>query len=143
MKILLDINVILDVLADRQPHAGDSSAVLSLVESRTVQGVIAAHTATTLHYLLRRALGTDQATRALGDILRIVGVVPVDEDRLLHALAMGWSDFEDAVQAACAEKAEVDYLVTRNEDDFRRSSARAISPAAFRARFPPGKDSES
>lgn len=133
MKILLDVNVILDVLADRQPFADDAAAVLSALESKAADGFIAAHTATTLHYLLSRELGSKKAARALTDLLRLVGVVPVDEDRILHALAMGWNDFEDAVQAACAEKAEVDYLITRNESDFRASSVKVLSPGAFLA----------
>lgn len=136
MKVLLDTNVLLDVLADRQPHFENSAAVLSLVEKKAIRGFIAAHTATTLHYLLERELGSKKASRALAALLRIVDVVAVDEDRLIHALAMGWGDFEDAVQAACAEKAQVDFLVTRNEDDFRDSSVRVLSPAALRALVP-------
>jgi len=133
VKVLLDTNVILDVLADREPHFEDSAAVLSLVEKKAIRGFIAAHTATTLHYLVERELGSKKAGGTLAALLRIVDVVAVDEDRLLHALAMGWDDFEDAVQAACAEKAQVDFLVTRNEDDFRESSVRVVSPAALRA----------
>lgn len=124
MKILLDTNVVLDVLADREPHVESSAAVLSLVEKKAIRGSIAAHTATTLHCLLERELGSRKAGRALAALLRLVDVVAVDEDRLLHALAMGWDDFGDAVQAACAEKAE---------DDFRDSSVRILSPAALRA----------
>lgn len=47
MRILLDVNVILDVLAAREPHLRDSAAVLSLVEAATVDGSLAAHTITT------------------------------------------------------------------------------------------------
>lgn len=114
---------------DRQPFPDGSSRVLKAVEDEQLQGYIAAHTATTLFCLLNRQLVRRRAPRVLAELLRIVQVVAVDEDRLLHALAMQWADFEDAVQAACAEKAEVDFLVTRNESDFKRSSVRVISPA--------------
>lgn len=136
MKVLLDIDVVLDVLADREPWAEDSAAVLSRVESGDVEGVIAAHTVTTLHDLLGRELAARKAARALSDLLGLVGVVPLDEDRLRHALAMGWDDFEDAVQAASAEAAEVDYLITRNTSDFAGSPVRVLSPAAFLALLP-------
>jgi predicted nucleic acid-binding protein len=88
---------------------------------------------TTLFYLLQRDLGSGPAARAIGDLLRVVGVAPVGEDRLLHALALGWNDFEDAVQAACAAKAGVDYLITRNEGDFKRASVRVMSPTQLLA----------
>ena len=131
MKILLDVNVVLDVLADREPFAEDATAALSIVEAKKVRGYVAAHTATTLFYLVQKQLGAKRARKALSDLLRIVDVVAVDEDRIRHALAMGWTDFEDAVQAACAEKAEVDYLVTRDKAGFRRAAVKVLSPAEF------------
>lgn len=129
MKILLDTNVILDVLADRQPFADDAARVLSLLEREIAEGFIAAHTVTTLFYLLHRELGLNPTKHALMDLLRLTTVVPVDDDRLLQAMAMSWPDFEDAVQAACAAKAEVDYLVTRNPEDFRGADVEVVGPA--------------
>jgi len=131
VKILLDVNVVLDVLADREPFADDATAVLSIVEAKKVRGYVAAHTATTLFFLLQKQLGAKRARKALSDLLRIVDVVGVDEDRIRHALAMGWTDFEDAVQAACAETAEVDYLVTRDKTGFRRCAVSVLSPSEF------------
>jgi predicted nucleic acid-binding protein len=128
VKLFLDTNVLLDVLADREPFAADAAFVLSVVERGDARGFIAAHTATTLFYLLHRALGLRKANRALTDVLKLVEVIPVDHDRLLQALAMNWKDFEDAVQAACAAKAEVDYLVTRNVSDFSASDLDIVTP---------------
>ena len=129
MKLFLDTNVILDVLADRSPFAGEAAQVLSAIERGDAEGFIAAHTVTTLFYLLQRSLGLRKAKRALADLLKLLEVVPVDHDRLLQALAMNWKDFEDAVQAACAAKAEVDYLVTRNPSDFSGSDLDVVTPA--------------
>lgn len=58
-------------------------------------------------------------------------VVPVaaSERRLQHAMAPGWSDFEDAVQASCAEDVEAAYLVTRNKWDLRAAATRVVTPA--------------
>ena len=72
----------------------------------------------------------------LNDLLHLVTVVPVDEDRIRHALAMKWADFEDAEQAACAEYAEVDYLVTRDKRGFRKSPVRTVTPAELLALSP-------
>jgi predicted nucleic acid-binding protein len=129
VKLLLDINVLLDVLADREPFAEDAALVLSLVEEGKAEAVIAAHTVTTLFYFLDRDLGSRSARRALIDLLRLVSVVPVDHDRILQALALGWKDFEDAVQAACAAKADAEFIVTRDKKGFARSDVQAITPA--------------
>ncbi len=127
-RVLLDINVVLDVLASREPFADDAEAVLRQVEARTIEGLVAAHTITTLHFLLSKHVGKAKARRVLTDLLHVIRVVPVDEDRIRHALALDWTDFEDAVQAACAEKAEADYLVTRDKRGFKKSPVKTVTP---------------
>ena len=129
MKLLLDVNVLLDVLANREPFADDAALILSAIERDRHTGFVAAHTVTTLFFLLNRSVGKRKARKAVTDLLKLLEVVAVDHDRLLQALAMNWSDFEDAVQAACATKAEVDYLVTRDEAGFRGADVEVISPA--------------
>lgn len=133
IRVLLDVNVVLDVLADREPFAADAQAVLGLAEHGVIEGLVAAHTVTTLHYLLAKHLGRAKTKRVLSDLLQILGVVGVDEDRLRHALAMDWPDFEDAVQAACAEKAEVTYLATRDKKGFKRAVSRVVTPGELLA----------
>lgn len=133
MKLFIDTNMILDVLADREPFAEDAAALLSTIEAGEAEGFIAAHSATTVFYLLNKELGLRRAKKALMDLLKLVEVVAVDHDRLLQALAMNWEDFEDAVQAACAAKIDADFLVTRNQDDFSRSDVPARSPAEYMA----------
>lgn len=127
MKLFVDTNVILDVLANREPFSKDAAFVLSAIERGQAEGFIAAHTVTTLFYLLQRSLGMPKAKLAIADILKLFEVVPVDHDRLLQALAMNWKDFEDAVQAACAAKAEVDYFVTRNVSDFSGAGLEVVT----------------
>lgn len=128
-RVLLDVNVVLDVLANREPFVSGAEVVLRLVESGKIEGFLAAHTVTTLHFLLSRHLGKARAKKVLDDLLQITRIVAVDDGRIRHALAMNWSDFEDAVQAACAEKAEADYLVTRDKKGFRRSVVKVVTPA--------------
>jgi predicted nucleic acid-binding protein len=128
-RVLLDVNVVLDVLASREPFVGDAEKVLRLVEGGGIEGLLAAHTVTTLHFLLSRDLGRARAKKVLDDLLQITGIVAVDDGRIRQALAMNWVDFEDAVQAACAEHAGADYLVTRDKKGFKRSAVRVVTPA--------------
>ena len=128
-RVLFDVNVILDVLADRDPFADASSGALGLAEQGSVEGIVAARTMTTLHYLLERDVGRAGARRALSALMGFLLVEPVDGPRLRHALALGWKDFEDAVQAVCAETAKADYLVSRDMSGFKQSTVRTVAPA--------------
>jgi len=132
-RVLFDVNVVLDVLANRAPFAEDSAKALGLAEAGLVTGLVAAHTITTLHYLLERDLGSQRTRKVLGDLLRIVEVAPVDGERIRHALALGWRDFEDAVQASCAENEECDFLVTRDKAGFKKAIVRIAGPGELLA----------
>ena len=133
MKLFFDINVVLDVLTARSPWVADSAAALSLLDADEVEGVIAAHTVTTLHYLTFRHLRHEQANAALLDLLSLFTVAPVDEATLLKALTIKTPDFEDAVQAVCAINADVDYFITRNAKDFAGLGLQVLTPAELLA----------
>jgi predicted nucleic acid-binding protein len=133
VRLFLDINVILDVLANREPWVADSATVLSLLESDEFEGIAAAQSIATLFYLTTKHLGRRQATTKLLDLLELVSVAPIDQETILKGLALGWSDFEDALQMLCAVAASADYLVTRNTRDFKSSSIPAVTPSELLA----------
>ncbi len=118
MRLLLDINVILDVVLERTSWMAESARLLAAVELGQVQASVAGHTLTTVYYMTRISRDRRAAVSAIGDLLEIVDVVPVEQADFRAALALGLADFEDAVQAACALKVGADVLVTRNARDF-------------------------
>jgi predicted nucleic acid-binding protein len=129
-KILLDINVILDVLLDRKPHATASAVVWAAVETGQAKGWVAAHGLTTIHYLVRKARGAAAARRTVESIMEVFDVARIDSAVIHRALALGWIDFEDAVTAAAAESAHCDLIVTRDPKGFPESPVRVIRPEA-------------
>lgn len=127
-RILLDVNIVLDVLLDRRPFADAASAVWSEVEEGCAEGLISAHAVTTVHYLNAREVGGRIASDTAEAILSVFGVAAVDERVLRRAADLRWPDFEDAVTAAAASQAQCDAVVTRNPGDFKRSPVRVLTP---------------
>ena len=126
-RILLDTNVILDVLLDRRAHAEASTKVWGAAENGVAEGMLAAHTITTVHYLIRKELGAARAN-AVSAVLRVLKPAPVDSDVVQQALQLPFADFENAVTAAAARLAGCDYIVTRDPKGFRESPVRALAP---------------
>ena len=122
MKLLLDINVLLDVLLLRNPWAEPAAHLLSRIERGEATGYVADHTLTTVHYVVSRARDRQSAGAAVTDLLRFLEVVPIEKVDFNQALVLPIDDFEDAVQAAAALKIGVDYVVTRDEKGFRALS---------------------
>lgn len=133
MKVLIDLNVLLDTLQKREPFYRDSAHVLALVESGRLSAVVAAHSITTLFYLLTRALSADEARIVIADLLRLVDVAAVDGVAIRQALSWPYRDFEDAVQMAAAVAAGAEYVVTRNKTDFAPGPLPAVQPAVLLA----------
>ncbi len=128
-RVLIDVDLVLDVLLHRTPHADAASAVWSAVESGRAEGLLAAHAVTTIHYLNEKVAGAAMARGTTEALLSVFGVAPVDERVLTEAAGMRWPDFEDAVTAAAAHRARCQALVTRNPKDFRGSPVRVLTPA--------------
>jgi predicted nucleic acid-binding protein len=119
-RILFDTNVVLDVLLDRQPY----------VETGVSEGMVAAHTVRTIHYLIRKEMGNIKAKRVISAILRVFGVAAVDGAVVQEALQLPFADFEDAVSAAAARLAGCACIVTRDPKGFRGSPVRSLTPEA-------------
>ncbi len=128
-RLLLDVNLILDVLLDRRPHSEVASAVWTGVEMGAAHGLLSAHAVTTIHYLNTRAVGAKMARATTEALLSVFDVAVVDEAVLRSAAAMGWRDFEDAVTTAAALRARCDAIVTHNPKDFAKASIRVLKPA--------------
>ena len=128
-RVLLDVNVVLDVLLDRRPFAEPASAVWAAVETGAAEGVLAAHSLTTLYYLNAKMAGQRMARDTTEALLSVFDVAAVDKTVLADAVRLGWADFEDAVTAAAARRSRCDVIVTRNSRDFRRSPVRVLTPS--------------
>lgn len=136
MRVLLDVNVLLDVVLARQPWVVDAVPLLTAVETGRIEGHVAGHTIPTFHYIVAKERDRHVAANAVADLLRIVNVVPVGRADFHQALLLGLNDFEDAVQVAAGLQAGVDYLVTRNEKDFRGAPLDVRSPREVLALLP-------
>ena len=132
MKILLDCDVLLDVMAGREKFLAASASVLDACESGKLHGAIAWHTLANAYYLAenRRA-----ALKFFEELLAFVEVVGGDTELALTAIRAGFSDFEDALQSVCAARFEADFIVTRNVKDYKLSVTKAMSPVDFAGKF--------
>ena len=139
MKVLLDINILLDVVLERSPWYPAAAQLLSAVDEGHVLGFVAGHTLPTVHYVVEKARDRTTAAAAITDLLRVVDVVPVEKEDFHQALVLPVDDFEDAVQLAPALKIGAEYIVTRNEKDFQQGSVPPIRAERLLSLLPFGE----
>lgn len=131
--ILIDTNILLDVLLERDGLVDESQAVLDWCEQHPGESWIACHTLANLYYIGLKTAGKKEAERFVDEVLDVFEVCPADTLTARTARALPIPDFEDALQVAAAQKARLERIVTRNKKDFRRSPIPAVTPKEFLA----------
>ena len=129
MKILIDTNVILDVLCNREAFVKDSLQVFRYCEANQIVGYISALSIPNIVYIMRKELDGDRIKEILTTLTSLFTVVDLREIDLIKAADLDFADYEDALQSVCASRAKVNYIVTRNIKDFKNSAVPAIKPS--------------
>ncbi len=128
MKVLIDTNVALDFLLQREPFFADAEQLFQAISSGAIVGYVTATTLTDIFYIARKQTRSiEQARQAISEILTVMEIGSVNRAVLELALNSGLSDFEDAVQIFCAVAQSLDAIVTRDAQGFLSSPIPALS----------------
>lgn len=135
-KVLIDTDVILDFLFDRKPFSDDASRILSLCESKQIQGFVTAIILSNIYYLLKKTAKHEKVIESLKALMNILDIVTTDKTTVLNALNSEFKDFEDALQNFSAEKnKEIKIIITRNIKDYKSSNLSIMQPEIYLKTF--------
>lgn len=131
-KILIDTNVLIDYLLEREPFFEDAKDVILSCADGKVKGCIAAHSIPNMFFILRKDYSAKERREVLSNLCSIFDVEGIDKAKLLAGLTNeDFSDFEDCLQMECAKSYGADYIVTRNVSDYSTSEIKAIMPKDY------------
>ena len=138
MRVLLDVNVILDSMLQRAPWHHEADAILQALTQRLLSCSVTTHSLATAYYVGRKGVGSSAARATIRNHLKAFTIVPVDKQTLLDADAFPGIDFEDNIIIAAAVASNQDAIVTRNGSDFVHSPIPVLTPAELlqRIQFP-------
>lgn len=129
MRVLFDVDVVLDLLLDRTPFSRDAGILLSKAEQGELFGHICSTAVTTVHYIARKAIGDRRAREEVRKLLTFLEPLAVNRAVLEAAFDARFRDFEDAVSHEAARQSGVECIVTRNIRDFKRSQIPVYTPS--------------
>lgn len=130
-RVLFDSDVLLDVLANRQPFVAASAQALDTITRSQAKSYVAGHAVTNIFYILRKQIDSQSAREILSRLMQRIQVADITNHVIQAAFQSSISDFEDAVisEAACSVEAQL--ILTRNTKDFTESPILAVSPEDF------------
>ena len=131
MVVLIDTNVILDYLVEREGFFADAKKVMKVCADGKVQGCVAFHSLPNIWFILRKKPDTIRR-EMIKQVCTLLSVVSTGHDEVVKAVeAVEFKDFEDCLQDKCAVTAKADYIITRNGVDYKCADTKVITPNEF------------
>jgi len=131
MKILMDINVFVDVLLERGAYWEESLEVINLCKKRVIEGWFLASSIPTIHYLTAKVYNEERAITDIREIIKGLSSIPLRNAILERSLNFQCAEFEDNLQIEAAKQFGLDAIITRNKKDFKDSPVPAYTPEEF------------
>ncbi|MCL2294569.1 MAG: PIN domain-containing protein [Spirochaetes bacterium] len=106
----------------------DSVKIVNLVEAGLYKGYTSSVIFTNTYYIQSKLIGRDVSINFLKNLRRLLTVLNVDDSITYKALESEFSDFEDAVQYFTALESNMDCIITRNVNDYKKTTISVYTP---------------
>ncbi|HRN28042.1 MAG: PIN domain-containing protein [Ignavibacteriaceae bacterium] len=120
-KVFVDSDIILDLLAKRDPNYIYAAELFTLIDQQKIIGFTSPIVFANLHYLLRKNTSNLFALKSLRKLKTLIKILPVDEKVIEQSLNSEFTDFEDAIQYFTAVNNGISIILTRNKVDYKKS----------------------
>ena len=119
-------------LIDRQTFSEHAAMILSLCDSKKIQGFLTPVIYSNIYCILRNLASHTQVIEKLLKLNTLTEVLVIDKNIIMQALGSGFRDFEDALQNYAAESGKkIDVILTRNVKDYKHSSLAVMTPEQY------------
>lgn len=130
-KLFVDTDIILDLLAKREPHYKYAAAIFSLEDQREIKLFVSSLSFANLNYILSKQYNANNARKKLIAFKTLTTVLAVNDKIVELALASDFKDFEDGLQYYTATENNISKLITRNLKDFKTADIIVMTAEQF------------
>lgn len=134
-KLFIDTDIILDILAKRDPFYDSAAQLFTLIDEKKVETFTTPVVFSNLFYILSKLKSREFAHSSLRKLRLLLSVIEVDEKIIDLALNSEFKDFENAIQYYSAKFNDLEFIVTRNVKDFVSKDLTVLTAEEFLERF--------
>ena len=135
MRVFVDTNIIIDLLAKRQPFYVESQKIFSLSDTKQIELFISSLSLVKTHYILNDVMKIKDARLILGKFKVLVKSNALSDKIIELALNdTKFKDFKDGIQYYSALESQCQLILTRNLKDFKNSKIPVLSPKEYIAK---------
>jgi len=131
-KVLLDTNIVIDLLAKREPFYQEAANIFTLADRKVINLFVSALSFANVNYVLLRQRKPEEAKLILRKLKLLVGVLSLDEKIISLSLNDNeFKDYEDALQYYSAIENDIEVIISRNLKDFQNSKLPVMTADQF------------
>jgi len=130
-KLFVDTDIILDLLANREPFYKHSAKLFSEADKGNIRLFVSSLSFANLNYLLSKQYSANQARKKLLKFKTLVTVLAVTDKIVELSLSSEFKDFEDGLQYYTATENGLKILLTRNLKDFKAAEIIVMTAEQF------------
>ena len=132
MEVLVDTNIILDWFLRREPFYETAKMLLNKIWFGCEISYLTVHSICDLFYIIDKKFPADEKKKLLQLLMSRNEIISESKEDILRFIEnQSWTDLEGGLQMQCASDYNLDYIITRNLDDFVSSDIPAVSPQEF------------
>lgn len=128
MKVLIDTNILLDVIEERENLVDASKYILDMCLSNNLDGAISTLSIANIVYCLRKDFPKEMYNNVIIRLGYFLKFLDLKSNYIFDAIDLDFADYEDALQTATAMSFNADYIITRNKKDFKKSPIKVVTP---------------
>lgn len=131
IKVFVDSDIILDLLAKREPHYNHAAKLFTLIDRKKIKAFTSPIVFANLHYLLKKETSNNIALNNLRKLKTMLVILPMDERVIDQSLNSEFKDFEDSIQYFTAVNNGIEIIITRNKADYKKSKISVATAQEF------------
>lgn len=131
-EIFIDTNIVIDLLAKREPFYQEAAELFSLADKHQISLCLSSLTIENASYILLKQLNSTGTRSVLRNLRLIVKVLSLNDK--VVGLALNdekFKDFEDGLQYFTAIENNQEAIITRNLKDFKNAKLPVMTAKQF------------
>ncbi len=130
IKLYIDSDIFLDLLLKRNDY-NNAAELMTEIDKKEYKGYTTPLVIANLHYIMTKFGGKKKSIKNIRKLRKIISILSIDEEIVDEALLSDNADFEDAIQYIASEKNNIDFIITRNKGDFKKSKLPVLNADEF------------
>ena len=132
MEVLIDTNIILDWFLKRSDFYETAKTLLNKCWFSDIKSYLTIHSISDLYYVINKKFDIAEKKKLLQLLLNRNEIISESKNDIAMFIENdALTDLEDGLQMQAAKDCKLDYIITRDIDDFKMSDVPAILPEDF------------